>query len=185
MLENSLTLAKHMINKKVNKGDSVVDATVGNGNDTLLLAKLVGREGKVYGFDIQEAAIENTTKKLKDAKILDRVNLYNDSHENINKYIKEKVSLIIFNLGYLPGDNKHIITRAETTIPALKTSFKLLNTSGFLIIVSYYGHKGGKKEKNAVESLLKILNQKQYNILKMDFINRINCSPILYCVEKI
>ncbi len=37
----------------VQAGDTVVDATAGNGHDTLFLAKLVGPSGAVYAIDVQ------------------------------------------------------------------------------------------------------------------------------------
>ena len=42
----------------------MVDGTLGNGHDTVFLAKLVGPNGHVYGFDIQEQAIVSTKKRL-------------------------------------------------------------------------------------------------------------------------
>jgi len=59
----------------VKEGDTVVDATCGNGNDTAFLASLVGENGRVFGFDIQDKAIANTTKKLTDLNLIDRVTL--------------------------------------------------------------------------------------------------------------
>jgi len=53
-------LWKHVIRK----GDTVVDATCGNGNDTLAMANMVKDElgkGCVYGMDIQKDAIKNTS----------------------------------------------------------------------------------------------------------------------------
>jgi len=64
-----------------------VDATCGNGNDTAFLASLVGENGRVFGFDIQDKAIANTTKKLTDLNLIDRVTLIKDGHQNMDKYI--------------------------------------------------------------------------------------------------
>ena len=38
----------------INEDDVVIDATMGNGYDTVYLAKKVGPKGKVYAFDVQE-----------------------------------------------------------------------------------------------------------------------------------
>ena len=110
-LNKATDLAKGLITKAVSYGDIVVDATVGNGNDTLFLCQLVGEKGKVIGFDIQDVALERTREKLSENNMLDRVILINSGHENLKDYIDSGVSAIMFNLGYLPGNNHNITTR--------------------------------------------------------------------------
>ncbi len=73
VIKNSLGQSHDMIQKIVLPGDIVIDATAGNGNDTLFLAGLVGETGRVYSFDIQARAIEKTRKKLELHGVLDRV----------------------------------------------------------------------------------------------------------------
>ncbi len=181
---NATVSAKEIIVKRVSKGSIVVDATIGNGNDTSLLAELVGKEGKVFGFDIQEIAIKNTTERLQKLNLFDRVQLYHDSHENIDKYIKDDIDLVIFNLGYLPGGDHTIITKPNSTIKAIKKSLELLGKNGILLVVVYSGHEGGEIEKEKIEHLLENLNQKQFDVLKYDFINQRNSPPVLIGVEK-
>lgn len=181
---NVINIAKELMKKKVKKGDIVIDATIGNGNDTLLLAKLVGDNGKVYGFDIQDLAIKNTRLKLIENKINERVVLIKDSHEKIDYYVAENIDLIIFNLGYLPGGNHEISTKAETTIIALEKSLKLLKENGLLLVTTYIGHNEGKIEDANVIKYFSNLDQKKFNVLKFEFINQVNNPPILYGVEK-
>ncbi|MGO1469136.1 MAG: class I SAM-dependent methyltransferase [Tissierella sp.] len=183
-LNNTVLITKSYIDSYVKSGQVVLDATVGNGNDTALLAEKVGSNGKVYGFDIQEHAIQKTKDLLNRFNFLERVELIKDSHENIQKYIPCKLDFIIYNLGYLPGGNKSIITKASSTIKSIHESLELLNNNGLLLINSYIGHENGLKEKNAVENMLKSLNQKKFNVLKNTFINQKNHPPILYIVEK-
>ena len=114
-------LVKSIVAGVVSEGDTVVDATVGNGNDTLFLARLVGEKGKVYGFDIQQEAINNTGELLKDLGLQNRVNLICDGHENMDKYITGDVKAVIFNLGYLPGGNRGITTLPNTTLSAVES----------------------------------------------------------------
>lgn len=64
MLQSPLRFSHEIIKQALVSGDTVIDATVGNGNDTVVLAKAVGSMGKVYGFDIQEEAIDKTKEKL-------------------------------------------------------------------------------------------------------------------------
>lgn len=183
-LVNTLKISNDIMDKHVQEGDIVLDCTVGNGNDTLRLAKLVGNKGKVYGFDIQEVALDITLKLLTCENLDNRVELIRDSHENIDLYINNKLDFIIYNLGYLPKGDKNIKTKSSSTLISLKKSLELLNKNGIILITSYIGHEGGLDEKDAIEELLLELNQKDYNVIKYNFINQKNYPPILYGVEK-
>ena len=146
-----LNEVKRQIILTVREKDIVIDATVGNGNDTLFLASLV-KKGQVIGYDIQKEAIDKTKKLVKD---FNNVVLLNESHENIYKLdLKNKVSLILFNLGYLPGGDKSITTTSSSTLKAIKGSLKLLNNKGKILVV-FYPHKEGKKEEKKVLNYLK------------------------------
>jgi ubiquinone/menaquinone biosynthesis C-methylase UbiE len=182
--KNAVEITKMIMDSTVCPGSIVIDCTVGTGNDTIKLAKLVGKYGKVYGFDIQSSAINLTREKLKNQNLLDRVFLINDGHENITNYVSEKVNFVVFNLGYLPGGNHNIITKAETTIIGIKESLNVLMPGGILLVTCYVGHEGGLEEMEKVEGYLSNLNQKEYSTLKFKFINQINNPPILYGVEK-
>jgi len=183
---NAVELAKKIIKETVLTSDNVMDCTVGRGNDTLLLAELVGPLGKVYGFDIQSDALNYTKEKLGEKKLIDRVMLIHDGHENLLNYVQDKkIKLAIFNLGYLPTGDHNIVTKPETTIQGIKSSLSLLCKNGILLITSYTGHSGGMEEKNVIENFLCDLEQKNYSVLKFQFINQINNPPILYGVEKL
>lgn len=164
--------------KFIKKGDIVVDATCGNGFDTLKLAKL---SKKVFAFDIQQIAIQNT-KELLSKNSLDNVTLINDSHHKIDKYLKiynGKISLITFNLGYLPGGNKNITTNHKTTINAIKKGLNTLNKKG-IILVTCYPHEEGKKESTIILNYLN-KNNISYKIYKNT--NNIN-APFLIEIKK-
>lgn len=147
----------------IKKGDITVDATCGNGNDTLMLSKL---SKKVFAFDIQKEAIENT-RKLLISNNVNNVTLINSSHEFMDKLLndyKNKISLVLFNLGYLPNGNKDITTKANTTLNAIKSSFKLLNKKGIILVVCY-PHEEGKKESKEIINYLGT-NKINYKIYK-------------------
>ncbi|KPU28122.1 SAM-dependent methyltransferase [Caloranaerobacter sp. TR13] len=177
-------IAKRIVEERVKEGDIVIDATIGNGYDTVFLAKLVGKTGKVYGFDIQSKAIENTKAKLIESTLTERVILIKDSHENIDRYVKEKIDLVIFNLGYLPGGDHEITTKPNSTIKALKKSLDILKENGIIVLVIYHGHEMGKIEKNIIEQYVRELNQKKYTVIKFEFINQINNPPLIIAIEK-
>lgn len=181
---NAVNISKDICRKKLKTGDTAVDATCGNGNDTVFMAELVGEYGKVYSFDIQRNAIENTRVNLKRNNIEKQVELICDNHVNMNKYIKNKVKAVIFNLGYLPGGDHTITTRTDTTILAIKNSIDIIETGGIILIVTYPGHTEGRYENEAVISFTSMLDQKIYNAAHLKFMNQINNPPELTIIEK-
>ena len=143
-----LNRSKLICERMIKPGDIVIDATCGNGNDTLMLARLAK---KVFAFDVQKKAIDNT-KKLLEKNNVKNVELINDSHENLEKYLNlylKKISVIMFNLGYLPGWNKNIMTNHKSTLKAIKNSLNYLNKKG-IILVTCYPHEEGKKEAKEI-----------------------------------
>ena len=113
-----------------------IDATAGTGKDTVFLAKLVGEKGRVISMDIQEMAIEQTKKRLLKERLSDRAEVVLDSHAHMDKYAqKDSVSLIMFNLGYLPGGDHSLSTKADTTIEALEKGLNLLHEGIIVVLV--------------------------------------------------
>jgi len=190
MFQKSLTkiteYAKLLMEETIKPGDYVVDATMGNGKDTLFLAKLVGEAGKVFAFDVQPEALQNTTKILQENKVnLSSVALIHDGHQNIDRYIQgEIISGVMFNLGYLPGGNRNIITKPQTTIIALQKCLDCLKKNGLITIVVYHAHMGGQEEKEEVLSFVRQLEREKYHVLKIDFINQREDSPFLIAIVK-
>lgn len=136
-------------------GDTVVDATLGNGHDTLFLAKAVGQRGKVIGFDIQEDALVATAQRLKSEGIgEDRYELHLKSHAEIARHVPVAVKAVMFNLGYLPGGDKAKITQMESTLIALSDAIDLLAPGGLMTVMCYPGHPGGDREAEAVRGFL-------------------------------
>ncbi|QIL46057.1 methyltransferase domain-containing protein [Vagococcus coleopterorum] len=186
MLIPSVKYSHTLLKEIIKPGDTVVDATVGNGFDTLFLAELVGTDGTVIGFDIQAQAIETTLMKLKDTQLDKQVSLYQQGHETVSSVIskEDKIKAAIFNLGYLPKADKNIITQGPTTIQAIETLMEHLTPLGRIIIVVYYGHQGGPEEKNQVMEFVKTIPQSHFNVLSYQFINQKNQPPILLAIEK-
>ena len=186
MLKTALHFSHQLLKECVKNGDTVVDATMGNGHDTLFLAELVGASGKVHAFDIQEQAFNTTRQRLTEAKLLDRVSLHLTGHEHVLAYLQpdERIQAAIFNLGYLPNSDKNCITLPATTKQALDSLLTQLSAKGRIIVVSYYGHVGGKEELQVVDTYCQSLPQESYNVLKYQFINQKNQPPILFCIEK-
>ncbi|RKJ14725.1 methyltransferase domain-containing protein, partial [Butyricicoccus sp. 1XD8-22] len=131
-LQRVLQYAQFLLSEVIEEGDIAVDATAGNGHDTLFLAKLVGKTGHVYAFDIQQEAIEATKVRLKEHGLSDRSTVILDGHQHVENYVKDKIAGVVFNLGYLPGANHDIITKGETTIQAIDSLLGLLKVGGMM-----------------------------------------------------
>jgi len=183
-LNNSVNIAKMICSYKTNLGDAVIDATMGNGNDTLFLSQLVGPTGKVYAFDIQKEAIDNTKKILLKNNSQQNTELICDGHENLDQYIKEEVKLVLFNLGYLPGTDRNCMTKYETTISAIKKALPRLSPHGLILLVIYTGHESGKIEKDEILKFASSLPQNEYNVFYTDMLNQPNNPPVLLGIEK-
>lgn len=186
MLATALHFSHQLLTEIIQPGDKVVDATMGNGNDTVFLAELVGKSGKVYAFDVQEQALENTQAKLSTTQWASRVELILDGHQHVDNYLPkdETLKAAIFNLGYLPQSDKTVITLPDTTRQAFDQLLQRLAPRGRLIVVCYYGHAGGAEELEAVRDYCQQLPQENYNVLNYQFINQKNQPPILFCIEK-
>ena len=185
VIKNSLYQSHEIISRTVKPGDHVIDATCGNGGDTLFLAGLAGREGRVYSFDIQQEALDRTSDKLRKEGLYDMVELIHDSHEHMDDYVKVKVRCVMFNLGYLPGGDHSIGTKGESTIAAVRKAMKLLMVNGIITIVVYYGGDSGFDEKEEVLEFINTIDCRQFTVSKTEFVNQINCPPILICIEKL
>ena len=164
-----LTKYVHLcLETRLKNSDSVLDATAGNGSDTLKAAELVKPNGKVVAIDIQKQAIEATEAKLTEAKLSHLCELHLGNHgERLNE-INQSFDCILFNLGYLPGSDKTIITIAKDTLCALNHSLRLLKGNGALFITAYRQHKGGQDEANAVERWMHHQHANGWNIEKIE-----------------
>lgn len=156
-----------------------IDATAGTGKDTAFLAALVGEKGKVIAMDIQKMAVEQTKLLLKKKQLSERAKVVLDSHVNMDQYAeKGTVSLIMFNLGYLPGGDHNLSTKAETTIEALEKGLTMLCEGGMISLLIYSGGDSGFDEKEQVLQWLRKLPDDQYTVLVEAFYNKPNHPPL-------
>lgn len=148
--------AQEAIREVLGRGDAAVDATLGNGHDTRFLAEQVGPQGRVYGFDIQAGAVASTQARLAEAGLDARVTLYCRSHAEMDAVLGPalhgRVRAVMFNLGYLPGSDKRVITASDSTLAALNGSLALLAPGGRVSVLAYTGHPGGREEAEAVKA---------------------------------
>lgn len=142
--------AHEIVAGAVKSGDLVVDATAGNGHDTVFLAGLVGEDGRVVAIDVQAAAIESARARVAAAGLSARVEFFQESHAMLALRVDREVGAVMFNLGYLPGADHAVITCADETLAALEASRSVLRPGGLLAVVCYPGHAGGDEEAAAV-----------------------------------
>lgn len=187
-LDGILPFARTLMSKALTDGDIAIDATLGNCHDTVFMAELVGEAGIVYGFDIQEAAILSSQSRLKENNLINRVVLFQRGHEYISELVpshhKSKIKAAIFNLGYLPGGNKSVVTKPDTTISAISQLLNIMAPEGIIILVVYHGYPEGAVERDELLHYLEGLDQSAAHVLKYQFINQANNPPFIVAVEK-
>lgn len=154
-------LAHHLVGSIVRKGDHVIDATAGNGHDTLFLADLVGPEGRVDSFDIQDEAISATRRRTAGYP---QVNLHQISHAEMGTKVDGPVRAVMFNLGFLPSGDKRVITKPDSTLAALEHSKSLLDTEGILSVIVYPSHHGGSEEAFCVDGWFSRLPRGEFKV---------------------
>lgn len=177
-----LQTEKNFILQHLKEGDTAADFTMGNGYDTLFLSKTVGEKGRVFAFDIQPSALESTQKRLSENGAPENYTLICDSHHKAKDYINCKIKAGMFNLGYLPGGDKSVTTKRETTLEAVQAAIDLLAPDGILLIAVYPGHEEGEIEGELINDMLSELDRRQYCCAKFRIINSPS-SSYFYIVE--
>ncbi len=176
---NTLSIAHDFIRANVRGGDICIDATAGRGRDTALLCELVGENGFVYAFDIQQEAIDSTETLIRSLGYSDRTRLILDGHENMEKYAEAgSVSCIVFNFGRLPGGDPLIFSKADTSVRAVDSALRLLKSEGVLCLSIYYGSFNGYDERDALLEYLRGLDDRKYTVLLSEFANRRGEPPL-------
>lgn len=183
-LRGPVPLSHLLIRQFVRNGDRVIDATCGNGHDTLLLAKLVGPAGSVWAFDIQKQAMEATAARLANAGSFPGTKLVHASHESMKEKCPDMVNAVVFNLGFLPGGDHALVTRPESTLSGIDQALTLLAPAGIIAISIYPGHDGGSCEQAAVESRLTQLAPHEYHVWRMAQMNVPAGAPYFVLIQK-
>jgi hypothetical protein len=163
-----LNTAHELVREVLRPGGIAIDATVGNGHDTAFLVEQAGPSGKVFGFDVQQAAIESTRKKIASRPEAECLTLIPASHADMADKIPSQyhgnIRAIMFNLGYLPGGDKSIITRTDSTLTALTAAARILSADGIITLLAYPGHLGGDEETDQVKNWCEQQDENQFKI---------------------
>lgn len=186
IFDSHLTLAHKYWNLCGKKGGFFVDATCGNGRDSLYLAKnfLTPDSGKLFCIDIQSEAIEATQHLLSHslpAAILDQISYCLTCHTEI-EFLPPNIDIFVYNLGYLPGGDKSLTTHSETTLLSIQKALNYLSPRGIISIMSYPGHDKGKIELDSLLDFVSSLPY-QYIVGRHQWINR-SRSPELFLIKQ-
>lgn len=157
---------------------------MGNGHDTQMLCELVGESGHVYAFDVQEQAVANTRARLEEAGLLGRATLFHCGHQEMAQHVPTSVQSVMFNLGWLPGGDKHVTTHWETTRTAILAALNLLCEGGVCVICAYPGHVAGDEERERLTRCLAALRPQDFNVLHQRFINAGPGAPECFILQK-
>jgi len=180
---NAVSLSHQLLKERIKPGHIVVDATCGNGNDTVFLAKSVTDKGYVYAFDIQTQAIEATKTRLMQNNI-QNVSVVLDGHEHALNYIDGKINGAVFNLGYLPACKSKLTTKPKTSIQAITKLLSVLTPDGFICITAYVAHPGGRREYRAILRFLAKKRNSAWEVWVFDKQKKRNASPKVLIVQK-
>ncbi len=191
LFQSHLDLAHTYWTQIVQKGDLAIDATCGNGHDTLKLCQLSLSidKGKVYAFDIQSQAIKSTHHFLDThltGELKCRVDIRHCCHSAFpTDILPQSIKLIVYNLGYLPGGNKDQTTQVETTLTSLHHAQKLLQPGGVISITCYSGHTEGAKEQAAILDYVSCLSPKEWSCCHHVWLNRQQAPSLLILQHQI
>ena len=167
---NALDIVKKTVSEHLSEGGFAIDATAGRGYDTVFLARTVGATGRVLAFDIQPAAVEST-RALLASEGLDAEGVL-ASHADMAQYASpESADCILFNLGYLPGGDHSVYTRAESTIAAVEAGLDILKHGGLMCVTVYSGGANGYAERDALIPFLASLDDGKYQVISLSFHN--------------
>lgn len=160
--------------------DLVVDATCGNGHDTLALAKLAKH---VYAIDIQHDAISAAKERV--ASCSNKVTFMQGCHSQFPGVIpRNSIKLVVYNLGYLPGGDKTKTTMQDTTLASIRNALDLVMPGGMVSITCYPGHHEGKLEQDMLLEFAKGLGR-ELTCCHYNWINRPNCPSLLTIVKSL
>jgi methylase of polypeptide subunit release factors len=186
MIINATSFVHTLLRAHLQHGNTAIDATIGNGWDTVVLAELVGNSGTVYGFDIQQVALDVTNSRLRTANYTAK--LFIENHANMANVLpqecKGNVHAITFNLGYLPGGDKCLTTTTETTIEALVCGLEMLAHRGIITVVCYQ-HPEGIDELQAIRRWLQQQPQDIVVCTETHFLNQRGTPPIVVTISKL
>lgn len=179
--------AHEIVRAAVKPGESVIDATAGNGHDTCFLARRVGQDGSVFAFDVQADAVQRTTDRLAREGLSPATVVQRDHAEMkqvIPNELRGQIAAVMFNLGYLPGGDRSIITAAHSSLIAIQTSLSLIRSGGVVTVLAYPGHSGGNDETARVQRLIEELPAEEFETSIRRSATTSETAPLLFVIVR-
>lgn len=176
---SAVQLCHDFLRARLAPGGLYIDATCGNGHDTLFLCQLAGEHGQVLGLDIQPQAVANTNTRLQNAGFgaVGRAVLH-DHADLAALAAPGTADCVLFNFGWLPGAEHAVHSTAEGSLPALRSALAALKPGGVLAAVLYSGKIIGDGEKQAALTFFRSLPLTQYTVLVCEFANWADTAPL-------
>lgn len=179
----------HLLEPRLHPGMIAVDATAGNGHDSLFLAQKILPGGQLFIFDVQNAALTSTRQRLLDHHIpLTQIHFHHHGHQHLSTTLptelRGQISVVMFNLGYLPGGDKSLITLADNSLSAIQQALDWLAPNGIVTVVLYPGHDGGRTEADLIQSYFQTLPTEYFESQKIAFLNYRPTTPFLLTARR-
>ena len=149
--------------------DSAIDATAGNGHDTVVMAKMLfghtevaeNNGSEIVAIDLQPLAIERTKQALE--KVIASEIIDHNIHFHVGSHAplplpsdSGSVALVAYNLGYLPStgtrDGDAIMTNTSETLASLADAASIVRVGGLISVMTY--PRSNPEEATAVRSFL-------------------------------
>ena len=122
--------------------------------------------------------MRSTEERLERAGLRDRAELICAGHERMKEFVKERAAAVVFNLGYLPGGDHAVATKADTTLRAAEQALELLKPGGVVSLCIYSGGDTGYEERDTLLSWLRELDPRRWLVIVNCYYNRRNDPPL-------
>lgn len=187
---NHLVCAHRLWKEHLKCRANAIDATCGRGGDLIALADLLLLPpyfNQIIVYDIQKRALKIAQMRAKmrfSPRQMDRIIWLERCHSMLGEAEADlPISLIVYNLGYLPGGNRELTSCAVTTIQSLKQAAQILQPSGAISIMCYPGHFEGGIETTVVREFAKQLNAENWEVSEYSYAGK-PLAPTLIWLKK-
>ena len=175
----AVELTHRFLRSTLAPGGLYLDATCGNGHDTLFLCSVAGKNGRVIGLDIQPQAAANTNALLAANGMAAIGRAECCDHRELLRFAPPgSADCVMFNFGWLPGAAHDVHSTADSTLPALQAGLDALKPGGVLAAVLYSGKVIGNAEKKAAAEFFRSLPLADYTVLICEFANWADTAPL-------
>ena len=175
----AVELTHRFLRSTLAPGGLYLDATCGNGHDTLFLCSVAGENGRVIGLDIQPQAAANTNALLAANGMAAIGRAECCDHRELLRFAPPgSADCVMFNFGWLPGAAHDVHSTADSTLPALQAGLDALKPGGVLAAVLYSGKVIGNAEKKAAAEFFRSLPLADYTVLICEFANWADTAPL-------